>query len=75
MESSVRSLAKAVTWQVLGLLTMTLIGFLFTGSVGDAGAIAATSSATALAAYVIHERLWQRVRWGIQPHVGDRHGA
>ena len=40
MESKVRVIAKAVTWQALGLLSMTLIGYFVTGSATQGGLVA-----------------------------------
>lgn len=64
METHARTLAKAATWQLLGLLAMTLIGYAFTGSIGAGGALALASTACGTVTYVVHERAWARVRWG-----------
>lgn len=64
METPVRSVAKALTWQGMGLVTMTGIGWLVTGSAAAGGAIAAVSAATSLVTYILHERVWDRIPWG-----------
>lgn len=64
MESTTRTFAKAVSWQILGLFSMALIGYMFTGSLLTAGSLAAASAATGLVCYVLHERVWNRVGWG-----------
>ena len=64
METTRRSIAKALSWQGIGLLLMTGIGYVFTGSIGQGGMLAIVSSAIGLLSYVLHERLWARVRWG-----------
>lgn len=64
MESTVRTIAKAVSWQLLGLLTMTLIGYLFTGSVAAAGSLAIVTAVIGAVCYVFHERAWNRIAWG-----------
>lgn len=64
METQTRTLAKAVTWQITGLIAMTLIGYAFTGSLGQGGMLAVTTTALGFVSYVIHERVWARVRWG-----------
>ena len=66
MESNLRLLVKAVTWQAMGFLSMTLIGYLATGSVAVGGTIAVTGTVVGFAGYVLHEKLWSRVRWGRQ---------
>ena len=64
MDSKIRLLAKAVTWQVAGFLSMMLIGFLFTGSVTASGGIAIAGSITGFVAYFAHEMAWAKVAWG-----------
>lgn len=64
MDRPRRTVAKAITWQALGLLTMTGIGYVVTGSVGAGGMIAAVGAGVGTVCYVIHERVWARVRWG-----------
>ncbi|MCE0505287.1 MULTISPECIES: DUF2061 domain-containing protein [unclassified Roseivivax] len=75
MDTPIRTLAKAICWQALGICTMTGLGYLFTGSLSQGGAIAVTSSAVALVTYVLHERLWERISWGRRPAHSHRGGA
>ncbi|PRY25039.1 putative membrane protein [Aliiruegeria haliotis] len=63
-ETPARSIAKAVTWQVLGLAVMTLINWSVTGSVAKGGMIAALGAGCGLFTYVLHERAWAQVDWG-----------
>lgn len=64
METNRRTLAKAVTYQVMGLVVMTLLGALFTGSFGAGGALALLSAAIGALGYILHEKLWAMVGWG-----------
>jgi len=64
MESKVRVIAKALTWQALGLLSMTLIGYFVTGSATQGGLVAATGAVSGFVFYILHEGLWNRVPWG-----------
>ncbi len=64
METPTRSLAKAVSWQVQGLLVMTALGYLHTGSLFAAASIAGSASLTGFVCFILHERAWSRVRWG-----------
>ena len=66
MESSARTLAKAVTWQILGLIGMVVIGYAFTGSFAAGGTLALVSSAVGFLSYLLHERIWSGVAWGRQ---------
>lgn len=74
MESPTRTIAKAVSWQTLGLLSMTLIGYLFTGSVMAAGSLAVVTTVIGAICYVLHERVWNRISWGrVEPlHTTSR---
>lgn len=63
-ESTTRSLAKAVTWQLTGLVTMTLLAWHATGDIAAAGGLALSGAATGFVCFVLHERLWARIRWG-----------
>jgi len=70
MEKPIRSMAKAATWQALGLAVMTAITFAATGSLATGGAVALTGAAVGTVLYVVHERLWARIRWGLAPGAG-----
>ena len=59
-----RTLAKSVTWQGLGLLTTTATTFAMTGSLAAGGVLALALSAVGTVMFVLHERAWDRVRWG-----------
>ncbi len=37
METNKRTIAKAFCWQAVGLIVMTIIGYIFTGSAGEGG--------------------------------------
>ncbi|UWQ92530.1 DUF2061 domain-containing protein [Aliisedimentitalea scapharcae] len=64
MESGLRSMVKAVIWNVMGLLTMTIVGFLATGSVAAGGVMAVVNTAIGFGMYLFYERVWARIGWG-----------
>ncbi|MEP2028185.1 MAG: DUF2061 domain-containing protein [Paracoccaceae bacterium] len=64
METRTRSLVKASIWTLLGLLVMSSIGLLFTGSLVTGGIMAFVNSAIGLITYLIYERVWANVSWG-----------
>jgi len=64
METRRRSVVKAVLWQLLGLVVLSAVGLLLTGSVALGGAIALVNTATGFVLYFGYERLWSRIRWG-----------
>ncbi len=64
MDTRTRTIAKALSWQLLGLVSMTLVGLLFTGSLTASGGIAVSSALISFLFYCLHERLWSQVPWG-----------
>lgn len=66
METRLRTLLKACSWQLLGLLTTGLLAYALTGSFAEAGGFAMVTAGTGLLCYILHERLWLAVRWGRQ---------
>ena len=65
-DSSVRSLAKAVSWRITGTIDTFLISWLITGQALLASGIALTEIMTKVGLYWLHERAWTRVKWGRQ---------
>ncbi|WP_425416748.1 DUF2061 domain-containing protein [Oricola indica] len=64
MDTKIRTIAKAVTWQILGLISMCALGFWQTGSIGGALTLAFSASLMSIGVYFLHERAWGRIRWG-----------
>ncbi|KUP92039.1 DUF2061 domain-containing protein [Tritonibacter horizontis] len=64
METRGRSLVKAVLWNVIGLVSMTAVGFLATGSLRAGGLTAAINTVLGFVTYLIYERVWSRITWG-----------
>ena len=64
MDSTQRTIGKAISWQLLGLIVMTLLSYYFTGSVSDDISLSVTSMLSGVVFYIIHEKIWQRIQWG-----------
>jgi uncharacterized membrane protein len=68
-EKPVRSLAKALTYRSIGIISdITIISRIAEG--GDEAlnlAIVTNISSTTL--FVIHERVWNRILWGVHMHI------
>ena len=64
METRRRTLVKALIWNLIGLGTMSVVGYLATGSWAIGGGIALINTAMGFSVYLIYERIWTRVRWG-----------
>lgn len=66
MNSHARLCVKAISWQFLGLISMTLVGYVTTGSLSAGGTIAGISCAIGFACFFLHEKLWDAIPWGRQ---------
>jgi uncharacterized membrane protein len=62
--SPARSLAKTLTWRLLGSLDTFGLGWLITGNLAWAGTIASAEVLTKMVLYYLHERAWSHVTWG-----------
>lgn len=63
-ETRFRSIAKAVSWRIVGSLDTLVLSYLFTGSILVAGSIASTETVTKTVLYYLHERGWALVHLG-----------
>tara|TARA_Y100001973_G_C5201996_1_gene338559 strand:- start:1905 stop:2636 length:732 start_codon:yes stop_codon:yes gene_type:complete len=59
-----RNIAKAASWKTLGFITLSILTYLITGSLKQMTYIAILYHLSMLIAYMFHERLWDKVRWG-----------
>ena len=64
MDSAKRSMAKACTWQTLGIVSNIALCSLFGLPLAASLELALVSSALAFVMFTLHERLWQKIRWG-----------
>jgi uncharacterized membrane protein len=64
MDTNTRTLAKAVTWNILGITVMTVVNYPYTGSFLSALGLAVSVSFLGFVSYLIHEKAWNAVRWG-----------
>ncbi|WP_430909008.1 DUF2061 domain-containing protein [Maribacter sp. 2-571] len=65
-ERPIRSIAKAVSWRVIGTLDTLVISYLLTGKVALAASIASIDFVTKMILYFFHERIWNTINWGKQ---------
>lgn len=70
METHSRSVAKAISWRIVGTLDTMLISFIITGSLTLAAAIGFTEVVTKSVLFYLHERAWLRVPYGRRPRGG-----
>lgn len=64
IDSSGRSLAKAISWRITGTIDTFIISWIITGQLLLAGGIAVTEIITKIFLYWVHERVWNKIQWG-----------
>ncbi len=62
-----RSIAKTISWRVTATLTTIFIVYLFTGKMTLSIGVGFVEAFSKMVLYFIHERAWQRVKWGMHP--------
>lgn len=67
-DTSVRSLAKAVSWRITGTIDTFIISWIITGEPLIASGIALTEIMTKVALFWLHERVWNKISWGKNEH-------
>ena len=65
-ETHRRSLLKAVSWRTWATITTAVIVFVFTGEFALALTVGFFEVFAKMGLYVVHERLWQKIRYGKQ---------
>ncbi|TPN86337.1 DUF2061 domain-containing protein [Aquimarina algicola] len=63
-EKPIRSIAKAVSWRVIGTLDTLIVSYILTGELVLATSIASVDFITKMILYFFHERIWNRIKWG-----------
>lgn len=63
-DTSIRSLAKAISWRVTGTIDTFIISWIITGHALLASGIAFTEIMTKIFLYWGHERVWNKIKWG-----------
>ena len=59
-----RSLVKTISWRITGSSATFLIAYLISGNISIAGTIAVIQLPANTILYYIHERVWNKIRWG-----------
>ncbi|SFD11395.1 DUF2061 domain-containing protein [Algibacter pectinivorans] len=63
-EKPIRSVAKALSWRVIGTLDTLVVSYILTGEMAVAASIASVDFLTKMVLYFFHERLWNSIKWG-----------
>ncbi len=64
MENRIRSILKTLSWRILASLDTFLIAWIISGSISVGGWIAGVEIVTKLFLYYLHERMWNKIKWG-----------
>jgi len=64
MEHPKRSLAKALSWRFFGFITTVALVYFYSRSFKEALAVGVGLDGMKIFFYFIHERIWNRVRFG-----------
>jgi len=64
METGKRTLVKTVVWQLIGLISMSIVGLAITGSLASGSALALINTGVGIVMYVSYERIWSKINWG-----------
>lgn len=59
-----RSLAKTISWRIIGTLDTLILSWLITGEATTAVAIASVEFISKMILYFFHERAWNTIKWG-----------
>lgn len=64
METTARSMVKAVSYRILGSLSTAVIFYIFTGKAGLSVGAGALDMVVKIGVYFLHERLWNHISYG-----------
>jgi uncharacterized membrane protein len=64
METNKRSIVKTITWRLTGSGATFLISYLISGNIAMASSIAAIQLLANTVLYYVHERVWNKIKWG-----------
>ncbi len=59
-----RSLAKTISWRIIGTIDTVLISWVITGTIALALSIGAIELVSKMILYFFHERIWNTIKWG-----------
>lgn len=64
METHSRSVAKAVSWRIFGMIQGALIVWLFTRDLTLAATVGVVETTVKMFTFYLHERAWNRIHFG-----------
>lgn len=67
-----RSVVKALSWKLIASVMTFGVSYWFTGNLETASGTAGVMFVGGLLLYYLHERIWNRIRWG--KHIDTKSG-
>ena len=64
MDSHSRSIAKAISYRLLGSVSTAMIFYIFTGNLNMSLGAGALDTVIKIGMYFIHERIWNNISYG-----------
>ncbi|HKM19231.1 hypothetical protein CJ672_00115 [Arcobacter cryaerophilus gv. occultus] len=64
-EKPYRSVAKTISWRTVGTLDTIIISYFITGNLVMAASIGSIEVITKMILYYFHERVWNKLKFGI----------
>jgi len=64
MNTVKRSLTKTISWRIVGSIDTMIITYIITGNWKFGLAVGSVEVMTKIVLYYIHERVWERIKWG-----------
>lgn len=66
-ESNKRSIMKAISYRIIIILLDFTVIYLLTKKISVAAGFMIISNIYTTVAYFFHERIWNKIKWGINP--------
>jgi len=68
MNTKKRSWVKATTWRTIAITVLAVVAYTITGEWKEVTAITLLYHGIQIATYYLHERVWERISWGLVKH-------
>ncbi len=65
-ETKTRSVVKSIVWRLLCIVVSIIVSFFLTGNWDIAVAIGTIYNVITMILYYFHERMWNKIAWGIK---------
>ncbi|MBI5555544.1 MAG: DUF2061 domain-containing protein [Elusimicrobia bacterium] len=73
IENSKRSAIKAISWRITGTIDTMIISYFITGKIKWAISIGGVEIFTKIFLYFLHERVWDKIKYGRRIPKGEEY--